>query len=74
METFVCGRSGSPSRGAAGFWIEDGAIAYPVQEVTIASNLKDMFRCIEAIGADLVVRGSRMSGSVLIREMTVAGD
>src|SRR5690606_34848415 len=45
--------TGDYSRGAAGFWIEDGAIAYPVQEVTIASNLKDMFRCIEAIGADL---------------------
>jgi PmbA protein len=66
--------SGDYSRGAAGFWVEDGVIAYPVQEVTIASNLKDMFLGIESIGADVIVRGSRISGSVLIREMTIAGD
>ena len=66
--------SGDYSRGAAGFWIEDGAIAYPVQEVTIASNLKDMFLAIDAVGNDVVVRGSRVSGSVLIGQMTIAGD
>jgi PmbA protein len=66
--------SGDYSRGAAGFWVEDGAIAYPVQEVTIASNLKDMFLGIAAIGSDVVVRGSRASGSVLIDRMTIAGD
>ena len=66
--------SGDYSRGAAGFWIEDGAIAFPVQEVTIASNLKDMFLGIDAIGNDVMVRGSRISGSVLIRQMTIAGE
>jgi PmbA protein len=66
--------SGDYSRGAAGFWVEDGAIAFPVEEVTIASNLKDMFLGIDAIGADVVVRGSRISGSVLIGQMTIAGD
>ncbi|HEY8553106.1 MAG TPA: metallopeptidase TldD-related protein, partial [Burkholderiales bacterium] len=66
--------TGDYSRGAAGFWVEDGAIAYPVQEVTIASNLKDMFLGIEAVGNDTVVRGSRISGSVLIGQMTIAGD
>jgi PmbA protein len=66
--------SGDYSRGAAGFWVENGAIAYPVQEVTIASNLKDMFLGIEAIGNDVVIRGSRISGSVLIGQMTIAGD
>ncbi len=66
--------TGDYSRGAAGFWIENGEIAYPVQEVTIASNLKDMFLGIEAVGADVVVRGSRASGSVLLAPMTIAGD
>jgi PmbA protein len=66
--------TGDYSRGAAGFWVEDGAIAYPVHEVTIASNLKDMFLGIAEIGSDVVVRGSRASGSVLIERMTVAGD
>jgi PmbA protein len=66
--------TGDYSRGAAGFWVENGAIAYPVQEVTIASNLKDMFLGIRAAGNDVVVRGSRASGSVLIEQMTVAGE
>lgn len=66
--------TGDYSRGAAGFWVENGAIAYPVQEVTIASNLKDMFLGIAEIGNDVVVRGSRASGSILIERMTVAGD
>jgi PmbA protein len=66
--------TGDYSRGAAGFWVEDGAIAYPVHEVTIASNLKDMFRGITAVGRDVVVRGARTSGSILVDRMTVAGE
>jgi len=66
--------TGDYSRGAAGFWIEDGQIAYPVHEITIASNLKDMFQGIGAVGRDVVVRGSRSSGSILIERMTVAGE
>jgi PmbA protein len=66
--------TGDYSRGAAGFWIENGVIAYPVQEITIAGNLKDMFRGIAAIGTDVVVRGSRQCGSILVEDMTVAGE
>lgn len=66
--------TGDYSRGAAGFWIENGAIAYPVQEITIAGNLKDMFRNIVAVGNDVVKRGSKQCGSMLIERMTVAGD
>jgi PmbA protein len=65
--------TGDYSRGAAGFWIEDGAIAYPVEEITIAGNLKQMFRDIVAIGRDVDRRGSRHTGSILISRMTVAG-
>jgi PmbA protein len=65
--------SGDYSRGAAGFWIEDGAIAYPVEEITIAGNLKDVFRDIVAIGRDVDRRGSRHVGSVLVGSMTIAG-
>ena len=66
--------TGDYSRGAAGYWVENGEISYPVEEVTIAGNLKDMFRGIEAVGSDTVVRGSRRSGSILVREMTIAGE
>jgi PmbA protein len=66
--------TGDYSRGAAGFWVENGEIAYPVQEITVAGNLKDLFRNIVAIGSDVVVRGSRQCGSVLVEEMTVAGE
>jgi PmbA protein len=66
--------TGDYSRGAAGFWVENGVIAHPVEEVTIASNLKEMFLGIAAVGNDVVVRGSRACGSVLIEQMTVAGD
>jgi PmbA protein len=66
--------TGDYSRGAAGFWVERGEIAYPVQEITIAGNLKDMFRGISAVGNDVVRRGSRYCGSVLIDKMTIAGD
>ena len=65
--------TGDFSRGAAGFWIEDGAIAYPVEEITIAGNLKQMFADIVAIGRDVDTRGSRHTGSILISRMTVAG-
>jgi PmbA protein len=66
--------TGDYSRGAAGYWVENGAIAYPVQEITIAGNLKDMFRSIVAVGNDVVRRGARQCGSILIERMTVAGD
>lgn len=65
--------TGDYSRGAAGFWVEDGAIAYPVEEITIAGNLKSMFRDIVAVGRDVDRRGSRHVGSVLVARMTVAG-
>lgn len=65
--------TGDYSRGAAGFWVENGEIQYPVEEITIASNLKDMYRGIQAIGTDIDRRGSIHSGSILIDRMTVAG-
>lgn len=65
--------TGDYSRGAAGFWVEDGAICYPVEEITIAGNLRDMYLGIEAIGADQDRRGNIRTGSVLIGAMTVAG-
>jgi PmbA protein len=65
--------TGDYSRGAAGFWVEDGRIAYPVQEVTIAGNLKQMFKSIQAIGADVYVQGSKSVGSVLLGTMQLAG-
>ncbi|MBI3041960.1 MAG: metalloprotease PmbA [Betaproteobacteria bacterium] len=66
--------TGDYSRGAAGFWVENGEIAYPVQEITIAGNLKDLFRGIVAVGNDLVRRGSRYCGSILVERMTIAGN
>jgi PmbA protein len=66
--------TGDYSRGAAGYWVEGGAIAHPVQEITIAGNLKEMFRAILAVGNDVVRRGSRQCGSILVERMTVAGD
>jgi PmbA protein len=66
--------TGDYSRGAAGFWVEHGELAYPVQEITIAGNLKQMFQGIVAAGNDLLVRGSRRCGSILIDRMTVAGE
>lgn len=65
--------TGDYSRGAAGFWVENGEIQFPVQEVTIAGNLSDMFRQIVAVGRDLERRGNICTGSVLIEKMTVAG-
>ncbi|MCW5620854.1 MAG: metalloprotease PmbA, partial [Burkholderiales bacterium] len=66
--------TGDYSRGAAGFWVENGEITYPVQEITIAGNLKDMFKGIVAIGTDVVARSARQCGSVLIDRMMVAGE
>jgi PmbA protein len=66
--------TGDYSRGAAGFWVENGEIAYPVEEITVAGNLKDMLQGIVAIGTDVETRGSRQVGSILIDRMTVAGN
>jgi len=66
--------TGDYSRGAAGYWIENGGIAYPVHEITIAGNLKDMLKNIVALGTDVDVRGSIRNGSVLLDEMTIAGN
>ena len=66
--------TGDYSRGAVGFWIENGELAYPVEEITIAGNLKDMWMGVEAIGNDLVFRGRIASPTVKIAEMTVAGE
>ncbi|HLL11310.1 MAG TPA: metalloprotease PmbA [Rubrivivax sp.] len=66
--------TGDYSRGAAGFWVEGGRIAHPVNEVTIAGNLKQMFKDIAAIGADVYTQGSKAVGSVLVRRMKLAGD
>ena len=65
--------TGDYSRGAAGFWVEKGIIQYPVEEITIAGNLKDMFQGIVAIGNDVDLRGNTRTGSILINEMTIAG-
>src|SRR6266850_4835782 len=66
--------TGDYSRGAAGLWIEDGELAYPVEEITIAGNLKDMFQNIEMVGNDLEMRGRITSPTIKISQMTVAGD
>ncbi|WP_218309316.1 metalloprotease PmbA [Alteromonas antoniana] len=65
--------TGDYSRGAAGYWVENGIIQYPVHEVTIAGNLKDMFAGIQAIGAVQDKRGSVSTGSILLDEMSIAG-
>jgi PmbA protein len=70
----VNGVTGDYSRGASGFWIEKGAIAYPVHELTIAGNLRDMLRAIVAVGSDVDTRGPVRTGSVLIERMTIAGE
>jgi len=66
--------TGDYSRGASGFWIEHGAIAYPVEEITIAGNLREMFANLVAAGCDLERRGTIQCGSLLLPEMTIAGD
>jgi PmbA protein len=66
--------TGDYSRGVSGYWVENGVIQFPVEEITIAGNLKDMFRDIAAIGHDVLVRGTKSTGSILIGNMTVAGN
>jgi PmbA protein len=66
--------TGDYSRGAAGYWVERGSIAYPVHEVTIAGNLRDMYRGLVAVGADVDIRGGVRTGSILVEQMTIAGD
>jgi PmbA protein len=65
--------NGDYSRGASGYWVENGVIQFPVEEVTIAGNLKHMFKNIVAVGADEITRGTKTSGSILISEMALAG-
>lgn len=66
--------TGDYSRGASGFWVENGALTHPVQEITIAGNLRQMFRDIVALGGDIDDRGGIRTGSVLVSEMTIAGE
>jgi len=66
--------TGDYSRGAAGFWVENGVIQYPVEEITVAGNLKQMFKDIVAIGNDVDQRGNIRTGSILVDNMTVAGE
>jgi PmbA protein len=66
--------TGDYSRGAAGFWVENGEIQYPVEEITIAGNLRNIFQDIVAVGNDVLVRGSKQCGSILVGNMTVAGN
>jgi PmbA protein len=70
----VNGVTGDYSRGAAGFWVENGQIQYPVAEVTIAGNLRQMLKGIVAVGDDVDLRGGTRVGSVLLDEMTIAGE
>ncbi len=65
--------TGDYSRGASGFWVENGVIQYPVEEITIAGNMKDMFSQIVAVGNDTLIRGNKETGSILIENMVVAG-
>ena len=65
--------TGDYSRGASGFWVEGGVIRYPVEEITIAGNMKQMLEQVVAVGADTIIRGGKECGSILIESMTVAG-
>jgi PmbA protein len=66
--------TGDYSRGAAGFWVENGSIQYPVAEITIAGNLREMLMGIAAVGDDVDARGGTRVGSILLQEMTIAGE
>jgi len=66
--------TGDYSRGAAGFWVENGVIQYPVEEITIAGNLRDIYRGIVGIGDDVNRSSSRLVGSILVNKMMVAGE
>ncbi|MCK5727684.1 MAG: metalloprotease PmbA, partial [Methylococcales bacterium] len=63
---------GDYSRGAAGFWVENGEILYPVDEITIAANLKDMYKNLVAVGNDTDYQGNIRTGSLLIEKMSIA--
>ncbi len=66
--------TGDYSRGAAGFWVENGALQYPVAEITIAGNLREMLLGVAAVGDDIDARGGTRVGSILLQDMTIAGD
>jgi PmbA protein len=66
--------TGDYSRGAAGYWVEGGEIRFPVEEITIAGNLRDIFKGIVAVGSDVLVRSGRSCGSILVENMTIAGE
>jgi PmbA protein len=66
--------TGDYSRGAAGFWVENGQIQYPVEEITVAGNLKDLFRQLAAVGKDVDLRQNIRSGSILVDGLTIAGE
>jgi PmbA protein len=66
--------TGDYSRGAAGFWVEQGEIVHPVEEITIAGNLKDLYQQLIAVGGDVDLRGNTRTGSLWFESMTVAGD
>ena len=66
--------TGDYSRGAAGFWVENGEVRFPVEEITVAGNLKQMFRQLLAVGNDVDTRGSIHTGSWLIENMAIAGN
>ena len=70
----VNGVTGDYSRGAVGLWIENGELTYPVEEVTVAGNLLEMFGAIEGIGNDLVMRDRTVSPTLLVGRMVVAGN
>jgi PmbA protein len=65
--------TGDYSRGASGYWVENGQLAYPVHEVTVAGNLRQMYRGIQALGSDIDVMGTIRTGAVLTDEVTIAG-
>jgi PmbA protein len=69
----VNGVTGDYSRGAAGFWVEGGRLVHPVHEITVAGNLRDIYKGIVDVGADVDLRGGIRTGSVLVERMTVAG-
>ncbi len=66
--------TGDYSRGASGYWVEGGEIRFPVEEITIAGNLRDIFKGIATVGSDVVTRSGRTSGSILVENMTIAGN
>ena len=66
--------TGDYSRGATGFWVENGVIQFPVEEITIAGNMKDMFQHIVAVGSDVNPNIATRCGSILLEEMMIAGD